>query len=161
MSPTIESAGPDWEEVSETAIEYFSTAFPNPERAGCPGPERLRAAASSADPVSGDLRTHLFQCSECFISFRAARLVASSMNRNDSASPRRAWRRLAIGAAAVVAAIGVATALRVATGRAPGEDRLRTDGGTRASDRDSAAPATAEAGAARAGDAVRSVRLSF
>lgn len=49
----------------------FSTAFPNPERRGCPEPEVIRAVASrKADPAQHrDFIVHMSRCSPCFNDF--------------------------------------------------------------------------------------------
>src|SRR5215475_13368142 len=48
------------------ARSYLAVSFPNPERIGCPPPERLRRLAEQ--PTSGDLSIteHLGGCSPCF-----------------------------------------------------------------------------------------------
>src|SRR5262245_59008631 len=87
----------------DEAVEYFSTAFPNPSREGCPHPERLRALASSAAPVTEPVRAHLFGCSECFREFRRQRLAVTATS--DQAKPGHAARIHGMGVRAMVAAV--------------------------------------------------------
>src|SRR5215510_13600818 len=104
MSADIESASLEGE-LSGAAIEYFSTAFPNREREGCPDRERLRQAASSSTLVTGDLRTHLLQCSECFKEFRAARIAIAVPAKADAPATPSRWRLSPMAAAASVALV--------------------------------------------------------
>lgn len=76
----------DPEEVVTFAQAYYATEFPNDDRRGCPSPVNLRKAASSDAPPDKRLRSHLFACSDCFRSYRSAR-----MNRQAQAVRWRAW----------------------------------------------------------------------
>src|SRR5262245_41283555 len=109
-SANIEAASPE-AELSGAAIEYFSTAFPNPERKGCPDRERVRQAASSSTLVTGDLRTHLFQCSACFEEFRAARIAMAVPTKADALATRSRWRLSPMVAAAASVALVVGLGL--------------------------------------------------
>lgn len=80
----------DPEEVVAFAQAYYATEFPNDERRGCPTAESLRKVAHSGTPPDESLRSHLFICSECFRTFRSAR-----MTRPAQAAPSgRLWDRL-------------------------------------------------------------------
>lgn len=48
------------------ARSYFSEAFPNPDRQGCPSPETLRALAERPKRSEGSITSHLSVCSPCF-----------------------------------------------------------------------------------------------
>src|SRR5258706_13842729 len=98
MRATPEPAS--YDEWSAAAVDYLSNAFPNPTRDGCPPREAILRAASSVDVVAGDVRAHLFQCSECFKDFRAARAAASSMQRLGAATIRINRRRTMLATAA-------------------------------------------------------------
>jgi hypothetical protein len=103
------------DEWRDAAVDYFSTAFPNPTREGCPDRERLRQSAMSADVVTGDIRTHLFQCSECFTEFRSARMAGVSVSQRAGAGAPASSRRLrAIAAIAAVTIlfVGISVLLR-------------------------------------------------
>jgi hypothetical protein len=62
------------EEVASFAQAYYATEFPNGERGNCPSVEVLRTSARSGTLPDAALREHLFGCSECFRSYRSARL---------------------------------------------------------------------------------------
>lgn len=81
-------AGPD--EVIAFAQAYYATEFPNSARVGCPPAETLRAVAHSGDLPDARLRSHLFNCSECFRAYRSARMSKSAR----AASGRPRWRGL-------------------------------------------------------------------
>src|SRR5262245_31451717 len=76
-SGRTDAAQPE-DQLLAAAPQYFARSFPNRRRAWCLHPNRLRALASSADPGRGDVRTHLFQCSECFTEFRRERLAIAT-----------------------------------------------------------------------------------
>ncbi len=102
----------DPEEVVTFAQAYYTTEFPNDERRDCPPTETLREAARSGKPPGGQLRSHLFDCSECFRSFRSARM--SHRTQVLPARPRLAllgaalanirspWAPVAVGASCLV-----------------------------------------------------------
>lgn len=62
------------EELIEAARQYFATDFPNPERRGCPAPGAYQSLVNAKQPLSEELRAHLFGCSECLNECRAAAL---------------------------------------------------------------------------------------
>jgi hypothetical protein len=64
----------DPEEVVAFAQAYYATEFPNDGRLGCPSAGELRRAAHSGAPADERLRSHLFACSDCFRSYRSARM---------------------------------------------------------------------------------------
>ena len=53
------------------AAEVSRTDFPNPERAGCPSPETLKALAERRIPLNktGDIIDHIGTCSPCFTQY--------------------------------------------------------------------------------------------
>ena len=120
------------DEWRDAAVDYFSTAFPNPTCEGCPNPERLRQLAMSDDLVAGDIRTHLFQCSECFTAFRSARMAGVSVSQRSGAAAAARNRRLrAIAAIAAVTVLFVGISVLLRDG---GDHRIRPLSG-RGSDR--------------------------
>ena len=128
MSDRIDLAHVE-DHVLDDAVEYFSRSFPNATREGCPHPDRLRELASSGDPVTGELRAHLFQCSECFATFRRERLVLAS-----AATPSVVQRTLRAhvppmaAAACVVLAAGVGLILWIGPGRPTSHQELASSG---------------------------------
>ena len=62
------------EEIVAFAQAYYATEFPNDEQRGCPPAETLRGAAHAGMLPNEQLRAHLFNCSECFRSYRSARM---------------------------------------------------------------------------------------
>jgi len=65
----------DEERLIEAGRQYYSTAFPNPERVGCPDRSILEALAQGKlDSVaSGRWDAHMMQCSPCFNDYVALR----------------------------------------------------------------------------------------
>ncbi len=53
------------------AAEVSRTEYPNPERAGCPSPDRLKALARRQIPLdeTGDIIDHIGTCSPCFAQY--------------------------------------------------------------------------------------------
>ncbi len=85
----------DPEEVVAFAQAYYATEFPNDDRLGCPSAGELRKAAHAGAPPDERLRSHLFVCSDCFRSYRSAR-----MSRQARAGAAVRWRdRLGAGLA--------------------------------------------------------------
>ena len=60
--------------------DYAASAFPNPDRIGCPGRERLEALALRTTMPDRDDINHLVTCSPCFIEYHAI-LKASKQKR--------------------------------------------------------------------------------
>jgi hypothetical protein len=115
------------------AVEYFWRSFPNPTREGCPRPDRLRELASSAEPVTGDVRIHLFQCSECFIEFRRERLAMTSARDTAArlAPPRvlrSRVRTIVAVAASMVLAAGLGLLLWAGFERAASQQKAASGG---------------------------------
>ena len=84
----------------EAGRRYFSTAFPNPNRVGCPGTDVLRAIAfrKMERRTAKQWDSHLMECSPCFVEYVAFR---------DQALRQRRLRRLAVAAAIAVICVGV------------------------------------------------------
>lgn len=70
-----------------------SVDFPNPGRVGCSDPETLRARIASGALPGDELRAHLFNCSECFLSYRAE-LAAHRIRADVLLTP---WWKRALG----------------------------------------------------------------
>lgn len=87
---TREELFTDPEEVVTFAQAYYATEFPNDARRDCPSAESLRAAARAASLPDVHLRAHLFSCSDCFRSYRSARMSL----RPRAATGQSSWRRL-------------------------------------------------------------------
>ena len=89
----------------EAGRRYFSTAFPNPNRAGCPGTEVLRDIAfRKVDrSTAKQWHSHLMQCSPCFVEYVAFRDQARRLHR---------IRRLATAAAIAIVCVGLWFAYR-------------------------------------------------
>jgi hypothetical protein len=87
--------------LREAGKRYFSTAFPNPERVGCPPQEILKAMALRQydREKAKQWDEHMSRCSPCFNDYVAFREQAKR-------SPR--VRMVALAAAAAVVVIGVA-----------------------------------------------------
>jgi hypothetical protein len=85
----------DEERLIAAGRRYYSTAFPNPERVGCPGTETLEALAlSKLDRATAEKwDSHISQCSPCFNEYVALQ---------ESRHRRERLRRLAVAAAIAV-----------------------------------------------------------
>lgn len=82
----------DPDEIVAFAQAYYATEFPNSERRACPSAATLRKAAHAVTLPDARLRAHLFSCSECFRSFRSARISHSPQTAAEDSPPRRALR---------------------------------------------------------------------
>lgn len=71
---TREELFADPDEIVAFAQAYYATEFPNSARHGCPSADTLRKVACSGILPDVELRAHLFNCSECFRSFRSVRI---------------------------------------------------------------------------------------
>jgi hypothetical protein len=93
-------SGQDDRRVFEAGRRYFSTAFPNPNRVGCPGTDVLRAIAfRKVDRRQAkEWDSHLMECSPCFVEYVAFR---------DQAQRSQRIRRLATAAAIVIVCLGL------------------------------------------------------
>ena len=68
------------ERLVQAGRDYAASAFPNPDRIGCPGRERLEALARRTAMPDGDDIDHLVTCSPCFIEYQTI-LKASKQKR--------------------------------------------------------------------------------
>ncbi len=86
----------DERKLLEAGRHFFSTAFPNPNRAGCPGQDIFRAIAfrKLERQKAKEWDDHLSHCSPCFDEYRAFREEA-----------RRSARLRIMGAAAPIVVI--------------------------------------------------------
>jgi hypothetical protein len=83
------------EEFLGAAREYIKAAYPNPDRKGCPGRNRLTILARRKQPPLNEELDHIATCSPCFVEYHAI---------------RKAWKRthalvvrIAVAAAATAA----------------------------------------------------------
>ena len=85
------------ERFLRAARRYVETAYPNPDRVGCPGGQRLAAIAQRKCSPTDQMHDidHIATCSPCFVEYQAI---------------RKAWKRTR----AVLAATGIAVAVVVA-----------------------------------------------
>ena len=93
----------DEERLLEAGRSVFSTAFPNPNREGCPGEEVIRGIASRKVDLAQhrDFMIHMSRCSPCFNDYAAFRREVQKA---------KARRGLAV-AAGVVVVIGIVALL--------------------------------------------------
>jgi hypothetical protein len=68
------------ERLVQAGRDYAASAFPNPDRIGCPGRECLEALARRTAMPDGDDIDHLVTCSPCFIEYQTI-LKASKQKR--------------------------------------------------------------------------------
>ncbi len=85
----------DPEEVVTFAQAYYATEFPNDDRLGCPSAGDLLRVAHKGAPPDERLRSHLFACSDCFRSYRSARMSRQAQ----AATAVRWWNGLGVGLA--------------------------------------------------------------
>jgi hypothetical protein len=83
------------EEFLGAAREYIKAAYPNPDRKGCPGRNRLTILARRKQPPLNEELDHIATCSPCFAEYHAI---------------RKAWKRTL----ALVVRIAVAAAVTAA-----------------------------------------------
>lgn len=85
----------DYERLLEAGKRYFSTAFPNPDRVGCPGQDILKAIAFRRldRETARQWDNHMSHCSPCFNEYMAFREEARRSAR---------FRALAAVAAAII-----------------------------------------------------------
>jgi hypothetical protein len=62
----------DAEELASLARRYYAARFPNPQRHGCPPPDKTINIVRSRQAPDETLLEHLFECSECFGEYRQA-----------------------------------------------------------------------------------------
>jgi hypothetical protein len=58
------------DEIPDPVENAYLTAYPNPNRIGCPGGKVLRGLADRTLAISHPARMHIAQCSPCFQEFR-------------------------------------------------------------------------------------------
>src|SRR5215470_16991936 len=92
------------------AQKHFATAYPNERRVGCPAPGVIMAARADLPP-GGELRAHLFRCSECFNGYSAALQEHYQRTVSDSAADRRTKLLRALSKWRLPIFAGVATSL--------------------------------------------------
>jgi hypothetical protein len=90
-------------EESELIRKFFGTAFPNPDRIGCPDRRVLWAIATNTLPADDPARLHLASCSPCFAE------VQEVKNQLEREAARRKKRTMLVAAAAVAIVIGAIT----------------------------------------------------
>ena len=96
------------------------TAFPNPERIGCPGPEQIHKMAEQEVPPDDPSWSHLWNCSPCFKDFKALRdLRVARVEREFDR--RRTRRHVMTGAVAVVLSSALRISARLNFGRGQGK----------------------------------------
>jgi hypothetical protein len=83
------------DEISDPLENAYLTAYPNPNRLGCPGGKVLRGLADRTLAISHPARMHIAQCSPCFQEFR-------EIERALQTSARRQGRLLTIAAVAAI-----------------------------------------------------------
>ena len=54
--------------------EYLRTAFPKPERSGCPDEKTVKAFAERRLPLNDPALYHIASCSECYEEYKDYRL---------------------------------------------------------------------------------------
>lgn len=89
-------------EESELIRKFFGTAFPNPDRVGCPDRRVLWAIATNSLPVDDPARLHLASCSPCFAE------VQDVKDRLQRESARRRKRALVVAATAAIVGVVIA-----------------------------------------------------
>jgi hypothetical protein len=91
-------------EILKELEEAYLTAYPNPERLGCPSPTLIEQLVSGQirPPVGSEIVHHLTHCSPCFGVFIDARNTARSRRK------RKSLIRRAVAIAAVAAFVAVA-----------------------------------------------------
>jgi hypothetical protein len=107
----------DEERLIEAGREYYSTAFPNPERVGCPERNVLEALARGKldRATAKEWDSHMARCSPCFNDYVALReeLERSAMT-----------RRLAAIAAVIVVATATWLVVRFVKGRSKESEEI-------------------------------------
>lgn len=63
------------EKFLREARKYIESAFPNPDRTGCPPREELETLARRKRSATGDEIEHIGTCSPCFVEYRAIRIA--------------------------------------------------------------------------------------
>jgi hypothetical protein len=72
-TPDKRISGVSEERVLRAGRAYIASAFPNPDRVGCPGRQRLEVLARQPSaPDESDI-DHLMTCSDCFVEYHSIR----------------------------------------------------------------------------------------
>jgi hypothetical protein len=87
------------ERVLRAGRDYVGSAFPNPDRVGCPGRQRLEVFARQPSAPGENDVDHLMTCSACFVEYHAI---------------RKAWKRRKV--ATIGALVAAALVLIVSSG---------------------------------------------
>jgi hypothetical protein len=119
----------DFVDESELIRKFFATAFPNPDRVGCPDGRVLLAIARNTLPADDPARLHLASCSPCF-----AEVQEASRQLQKEASRRK---RRVLAAAAAVMIVGAIAGSVLWTVRDQGG---RTEPAARAPDKQTVRP---------------------
>jgi hypothetical protein len=82
------------DELNEFAQSYFANDFPNPGRPDCPTAETLIPLIRSSKLPDGELRAHLFGCSQCFSEYQNALVAYRKETGAEAARPKAWWNRL-------------------------------------------------------------------
>jgi hypothetical protein len=115
-SDSDDSSEREIEQLIAFGREYFATDFPNPARIGCPSPAALQTLARSGELPGDELCDHLFGCSECFRSYRAALEASRSATPASATSWLRGWREKLAPAFAFKPALALSVILLVVSG---------------------------------------------
>jgi hypothetical protein len=92
--------------------ESIRRNYPNPERIGCPGNEKLRGMANSTIPPSDPAYKHVMECSPCYEELMEFSLAAEA-RKSESISNRR---RILVGMMAAAVMIAMVAAYVVYRG---------------------------------------------
>ena len=60
-------------EHRELLEEFFSEAFPNPDRIGCPDEDAMQALAENGPAPNDPVLLHIASCSDCYREYRHIR----------------------------------------------------------------------------------------
>ena len=93
------------DQASDPFENAYLTAYPNPERVGCPDKEVLRGLATKELPIGHPARLHIAQCSPCFQEFRQLERTAKKQ--------RSRIRRAVLVAAAAFICLAAAFSYRL------------------------------------------------
>lgn len=102
MNPRGDNHEHDFPRIPENrflraARQYVSSAYPNPDRIGCPGRDSIEILARRGRPASAEEIEHITMCSPCFIEYSAVRM----------AWKRRRLLRMAASIAAVLLVVAI------------------------------------------------------
>jgi hypothetical protein len=98
------------DKVRDPVENAYLTAYPNPDRIGCPGSKVLQGLADRTLPIGHPARMHMAQCSPCFRDFR-------EIERALRTSTRRKRRLLTIAAVAAILIVACVSSIPLFTSR--------------------------------------------